>query len=242
MQALGVRYYLTHGGPAAEAAATTAQLSLLGNVGPWQMWQVEGGVRAASLTALPAVFEPALDDQDWEAVSNRYFTASTYATIPLGQDGPSGWPRAGLSALPQESTVPAAGVTDIRTSDRGITFDVATTGSPVVVRVSAFPGWSVEGADGPYRATPNYLVVVPTSTTVTLTRQRTWSDWIALAAGLAGLGILVSVLAFRVLERRTTASDAEEDHPIVRDGQGGQSPTPAARESRTDESELSPGL
>jgi hypothetical protein len=217
MQALGVRYYLTQGGAPAEAAATTPLLRLLGNVGPWQMWQVGSGAQVTSLESLPAVFEPALDDRDWEAVSNRYFSAPTYTTVPLAQDGPGTWPRAGLSALPVASAVPAAGVTDIRSTDDRISFTVARPGSPVVVRVSAFPGWVVDGAEGPYRATPNYLVVVPTSSSVTLSKQRTATDWLGIAAGLAGLAILTSVAVFRVLERRGTERllDDAVDEPLA---------------------------
>ncbi|CAB4772048.1 unannotated protein [freshwater metagenome] len=34
--------------------------------------------------------------------------------------------------------------------------------------MSYFPNWKVSGADGPYRVTPNLMVVIPTSTHVRL--------------------------------------------------------------------------
>ena len=47
-------------------------------------------------------------------------------------------------------------------ADQSISFEVDQVGVPVLVRVSYFPTWKVEGADGPYRVAPNFMVVVPT--------------------------------------------------------------------------------
>ncbi len=200
MQAMGVRYYLTQGGQPAADAAQTPLLALVAQAGPWQVWQVDKGVPAASLAALPAVFTPRLADSDWESVTNAYFTTENYNEMPLVQDGASQWPTASLRGLPTPSKVEPAGVSNIRYANGRVTFDVARTGSPVIVRVSDFPGWSVVGAEGPYRASPNYLVVVPTSTTVTLTKGRTTIDWLASAAGIAGLALLVGYGLYRRLQ------------------------------------------
>ena len=75
-----------------------------------------------------------------------------------------------------------------------ISFDVTTLGSPVVVKTPYFPNWQATGASGPYEASPNVMVVVPTSHHVTLTYGTTTVDWIGKAAsvaGLVGLGTLV---------------------------------------------------
>jgi hypothetical protein len=212
MQLAGIRYYLTHGGQPDEDATKDPLLTKVATAGPWTVWEVQKGVVAASLTALPAVYEPALTDAEWEAVSNAYFGIAAFETFPLAQSGPSSWPRAGRTQLPPPTTIEPAGVTNIRSSTDRIVFDVTTVGRPVIVRASAFPGWTVEGADGPYRATSNYLVVVPTSTTVTLVKGRTWIDWLAIVLALVGLGIIVAIVVHRVMDRRsaTLAVDLEE--------------------------------
>ena len=38
----------------------------------------------------------------------------------------------------------------------------------MLVKVSYFPNWEVEGAEGPYRIAPNLMVVVPTEQEVHL--------------------------------------------------------------------------
>ena len=50
----------------------------------------------------------------------------------------------------------------------GISFDVSEPGVPVLVKISYFPNWEASGADGPFRVTPNHMVVVPTDTHVEL--------------------------------------------------------------------------
>ena len=64
---------------------------------------------------------------------------------------------------------------------------------PVLVKVSYFPNWKAKGADGPYRVTPNFMVVVPTSTHVELTYGYTWAEgmgWVLTFIGLAGAVLL----------------------------------------------------
>jgi hypothetical protein len=84
-------------------------------------------------------------------------------------------------------------VTNIHTKDEKISFDVSRTGVPVMVKTSYYPNWQVSGGDGPYRATPNFMVVVPTSRHVELTYGTTpveWTGRILTLLGVAGVGFL----------------------------------------------------
>ena len=46
----------------------------------------------------------------------------------------------------------------------------------MLVKVSYFPNWEVDGAEGPYRIAPNLMVVVPTEQEVRLHYGRSSSD------------------------------------------------------------------
>ena len=70
-----------------------------------------------------------------------------------------------------------------------MSFDVDQTGVPVLVKVSYFPNWEAEGAEGPYRVGPNMMVVVPTSNHVELTYGRSASDYITILLTLVGIGL-----------------------------------------------------
>jgi len=49
----------------------------------------------------------------------------------------------------------------------------------------------VSGAHGPYRVTPNFMVVVPTGTEVRLTYGRSPVEWFSTAVTLVGLAAVV---------------------------------------------------
>ncbi|MCZ7534773.1 MAG: hypothetical protein M5T61_01750 [Acidimicrobiia bacterium] len=91
-------------------------------------------------------------------------------------------------------------MTEISESPERVRFRVDRVGVPVVVKVSYFPNWEVSGAEGPWRLSPNLMVVVPTDEEVTLTYGLTKADW----AGRVGtvLGIAGLVLLFRWGPRR----------------------------------------
>jgi hypothetical protein len=85
-------------------------------------------------------------------------------------------------------------VSNIDTTESSVSFDVSRTGVPVMVKTSYYPNWEAEGADGPWRATPNFMVVVPTSHHVRLTFATSSADQVGRVLtilGVLGLGGLV---------------------------------------------------
>ena len=62
---------------------------------------------------------------------------------------------------------------------------------PVLVKISYFPNWEVDGAKGPYRVAPNFMVVIPTSKHVRLHYEASGSDMFFYLLTLAGIGLAV---------------------------------------------------
>ena len=90
----------------------------------------------------------------------------TLWSVPLAESGPDEWERVAVDDWMATHEAPATPldpvtITDITTGEDEITFSVDQVGVPVLVRTSYFPNWKVEGADGPYRVSPNLMVVVP---------------------------------------------------------------------------------
>ncbi|HVB19175.1 MAG TPA: hypothetical protein VNE22_02715, partial [Acidimicrobiales bacterium] len=77
-------------------------------------------------------------------------------------------------------------------------FHVSRVGVPVLVKISYFPRWHATGASGPYRVSPNLMVVVPNEKNVTLTYGSTaalaWGNLLSDVAGFAGLSYFTGVL------------------------------------------------
>jgi hypothetical protein len=59
-------------------------------------------------------------------------------------------------------------ISAIEITDSKISFDVDTVNVPVLIKVSHSKLWEVSGAHGPFRATPNFMVVLPTAQHVEL--------------------------------------------------------------------------
>ena len=128
--------------------------------------------------------------------------------------GPRDWPRVAARPQPAKHTkdglvvlgstvdvaaprhpVTPARVSNVRLDDDRVSFDVDRPGAPVLVRVSYFPNWRATGARGPWRATPNFMVVVPTARHVSLHYGRTPVDTAGTGLSLLGAAAVV-VLAW----------------------------------------------
>lgn len=132
----------------------------------------------------------------WECVAAGWWSRPERLDQPLAEDGPAGWKRArpGSVARVARRPLPHVAVTDVHQSDDDIRFRVSRPGVPVVVRTSYYPNWEASGANGPWRLSPNLMVVVPTSKHVSLHFARSGAEWLgagASALGIAGLGGLV---------------------------------------------------
>jgi hypothetical protein len=210
LQLLGVRYYMAFTPWAVSQADINDALTPVATSGPWHIYQLDAEASAlvTPLRYTPVVMTNVNDSQSsWLDPSAAWFLDPNRWDVPLATHGPDDWPRVTMPADPvsqedgakravgsrslpvvQKKPVTPATVTDIETGDDHISFDVDRVGSPVLVKVSDFPNWQASGADGPYRVTPNLMVVVPTDRHVRLHFGRTSVDYLAIL--LTGLGLL----------------------------------------------------
>jgi hypothetical protein len=97
-------------------------------------------------------------------------------------------------------------VTHVKVGLQSISFHVSRVGVPVLVKISYYPRWHASGATGPYRVSPNLMVVVPTQKNVALdytsTPALTFGNVLSDLTVLAGLATLWMVLKRRRILRR----------------------------------------
>jgi hypothetical protein len=204
LQLMGVRYYLAQSADAKARADAHPDLELVAQApdldgrppAGWSVYEVADAPLVEPLTAEPVVVEDvALDD--WrDDVAVPWFDDPNALGRPLTTGGPDEWPRAEPENARRRDSdpLPEVRVTDIEEDEDSISFHVSRTGVPVLVKTSYFPNWEVHGADGPWRATPNFMVVVPTSKNVTLEYGTTTAEWLGrlgTLAGFAGIGLLI---------------------------------------------------
>ena len=199
LQLMGVRYYLAFNEESVRDAALHPELTVIGASGPWTIFEV-----ANSEVVTPLEFEPVVVSglgeagRDWIDPSVERFNASPRARdVLLAPHGPEHWARVELvdSPTPRYPLDPVE-VTDIVVEDEKVSFRVDRTGVPVLVKVSYFPNWQVSGAQGPWRVTPNLMVVIPTDNEVELTYGRTPVE--LAGYGLSIIGLIAVIYLLRV--------------------------------------------
>ncbi len=234
LQQMGVRYFLAASSTVETAAAADPALTLVGSTGPWRtsyngealnttwkVYKVADSSLVQPLANRPVVWSGVGPSQSsWLAPAvSWYDDPSRWNVVPLA-DGPTAWPRVPVSRTrPAAVPEPATTVSHVVQTDNSVSFHVDRIGTPVEVRVSYFPNWKATGANGPWRAAPNLMVVVPTSHDVTLTYGSSPSDEIG---QLISLVSLVAAVALAVAERRRRRT-RRPDPP--RSGAGGNAPS-----------------
>jgi hypothetical protein len=210
LQLLGVRYYMASSSEAKAQAHADPDLRLVATSGPWEIFEVAQSDVVAPMTADPVVLKgiPA-GARPWLDVSAHWYQTSTSFDAPLAASGPKSWPRVRVDVKAKAGTqvgshvtlgpvvtkpVAPVAVSRIRTGDDRVSFDVDKPGSPVLVKVSYFPNWHASGAKGPWRVTPNLMVVIPTSRHVSLHYGYTGVDDLGWLLTLAGIAAFVMII------------------------------------------------
>ena len=208
LKMLGARYYLAFSPEATAQADSHPDLTLVAVTGAWKAYEVKGSEIVSPLGFQPAVITGGGEgEREWMAVMADWYQDAGAHDVFLAASGPKAWERVEVNDVATEvNTIgsdvevePAerrplepVQVSGIRTSDNRITFDVDRTGVPVLVKASYFPNWKVSGASGPYRVSPNLMVVIPDSDHVSLYYGRTPVDYFGWILTFIGIGLAVT--------------------------------------------------
>jgi hypothetical protein len=212
LQKLGIKYLMVFTADARREADENDDLTLVDEVGPWRIYEVAESDLVVPLAVQPVVVNERGGDQrerSLELGSSWFQNSDEWAALPAF-DGPADWDRidaivdaSRMSLDPkrvevlvpgqmiQPTTLPEVEVSNVVIGDQSVDFDVSQPGVPVLVKISYFPNWRVEGAEGPFRVAPNFMVVVPTSSSVRMEYGMSTIDWLAYLLTLIGIGLLV---------------------------------------------------
>jgi hypothetical protein len=184
-------------------AAAAAGLPKVARSGRFTIYQVGSG----NLVEVPR-FRPVLvDHPDWRGTGLGWYRNPDWLQTPLvfaSADDPAAraaFAASGplpLTSLPRQrlDRPGELAATTSRTGDV-VSFTTDRVGQPHLVKVSWFPNWRVEGAEGPWLASPGLMMVVPTQSEVRLTYRDTPVDLAGKALTVAGLGALAAPAVLR---------------------------------------------
>ncbi|WP_420436082.1 glycosyltransferase [Candidatus Poriferisodalis sp.] len=213
LQMSGVRYYAAFSPEATAAADESADLQLIASAAPWSIYLVADSDVVSALRFEPAVAPDVPQaGRAWTDPAAIWWNDPTAWDVPIAAEGPQHWSRVSLLSAPNPHAAPPASLTrfsaaprralppvqigDFESGQDWLSFSVDRTEVPVLVKVSYFPNWSVSGADGPYRVTPNWMVVLPTDEHVKLTYGATAVEYLAWLATLLG-AVALALVAVR---------------------------------------------
>ena len=216
MQKLGIRYLMVFTEAAKSQAATRGDLTLIAESGPWKIYEVADSDIVVPLSVQPVVVNQRAGDQrerNLELGTSWFQNPTEWAALPA-DDGPGEWQRIDVQVdmnrrvgneplepgrkvdivVPSQNIAPVSlapvTVSKVDMGDQDLRFEVSQPGVPVLVKISYFPNWKVDGALGPYRVAPNLMVVVPTSNEVYLHYDASGIEKTAWVLTLVGIGLM----------------------------------------------------
>lgn len=204
MELLDVRYYLSFT-EQARNAALEAGLKKIDDVEEFSIFAIDSPGQVVIPPNPPVPLDKS--GSEWVERNVEWFGNLDKLGTPLVRASKEEWDR----VLPKTAGAPPSGgkSIDARIQDDEISFTTDAIGQPHWVKTSYFPNWKVEGALGPYLASPSTMIVIPTQKDVRLYYSRTWTEWTGYLLTLAGL----AVLAVRPLRRRWSALGSAGPHP-----------------------------
>ena len=227
MDFYGVDTYVSFTPEAAEKAASIDGFYELAITEPFHIFRLPETQLVVPATHLPSVYEvpergllssllgsDTVTGSDGEPLSSFFDMSLDFYEDVDNMDrwvvagGPEEWPR--IESIDQrpdtELSVPADAVSDIEIDHHRVSFTTEAIGVPHLVKVSYFPNWTASGADGPWRASPSLMVVVPTETEVVLEFQDTWAESGGKLLTLGGV-LTLAAIGFALRWRRRSAHE-----------------------------------
>ena len=217
LQMMGVRYFMAHSVEAKAAGASNSDLTLIKQVADrdgynpsgWDIFEVKDFDLVVPLTINPVVISDKTDTKYWAQSGNKWLhtwfnSVDRYPVFTNG--GPKNWKRntarealanqIDVSQLRRKSDV---NVSNVELKQNKISFHVDKIGEPVLVKVSYYPTFKATGASEIFRASPNFMVVVPSSKDVTLEIKRDNVEWLSIILFLAGIA---GCIGMKMTEKR----------------------------------------
>jgi hypothetical protein len=201
----GVRYYIVDHPEMSKLAREDKRLRLLDRIGSstdtvgeyFEIYEIDQHGIVEALTRDPGISAslPLWGESTWEGKAVewvRHLTAIPNEASYLVDDAPLQYDWIG------EHEYPPVKITNLVVTDEKISFDVDRVGVPTVIRNGYSSKWKASGADGPFLAAPNTMIVVPLEQHVEVYFEHPATERLGL-----GISMLTAMwMAVSVLRRR----------------------------------------
>jgi len=209
LQFMNIPYLLTVSPVVTEEVKADRRAELLATIDTVSIFQIAGTSGYVEIARNQPV---RVVTDDWRDTIVPWYKELSALPIPVvwdrGEPGLAQFDLIAASEVTAPPAVPIEHTGDVLSeqleNDR-ITFQTTAIGVPHIVKVSYFPNWKVEGADGPYVVSPSFMMVIPRQREVTLTYGRTTSNIVGQSFTVLGFLVVIFVLVRSRPSRRRAA-------------------------------------
>jgi len=215
LQFMNIPYLITASAEVTSEVQSDPRTDLLATIDGFSIFRVAG------YTGYVKVMENQplrLSTTDWRTPIVEWYKQESALDVPIVWD--RGEPE--LGAFPEIEADQVTAPPVLPTSAKGhviseslgaekLTFQTTAIGQPHWIKMSYFPNWKVQGAEGPFVVSPSFMMVIPTQREVTLTYGATASNVVGQLMTAAGFLILF-VIALLSWRRRRRSDPALEPY------------------------------
>jgi 6-pyruvoyl-tetrahydropterin synthase related domain len=207
LQLMNIPYFLTCTEEVTTATQADPRAELLYNDGDYNIFRIAGTTGYAEVMKNQPV-RIDMPQADWRDMAVDWYENMDDLETPIVWDnGDPALQQFAPITADQATTPPVVPiqteghVTGEKMESEKFSFDVdsAGIGKPVWVKISYFPNWHVQGADGPYLASPSFMMVIPTQTHVTLTYGRTGANTVGQVLEVIAWILLLALSVWRTI-------------------------------------------
>jgi hypothetical protein len=224
LQLMNIPYLLTFSEEVTSQVTADPRAELLATYGEYNVFRISGCTGYVEVMENEPV-RVRVEQSEWRDLAVQWYRDQADLDTPLvwdkGEEAlqqyDSVTPEQIPFELPETPVTTEGTVTNERLENERLSFDTTAIGQPHWVKISYFPNWHVEGADGPYLASPSMMMVIPTQSHVTLYYGRTAANTVGQTLEVLAWILLLGISGWRVVlwRRRRRLAGA------VRDSDGG---------------------
>ncbi len=232
LQLMNIPYLITHSSEVTSDVMADSRAELLAVFGDYNIFRISGCTGYVEVMENEPV-RLEVEQGEWRDLAVQWYRDEAALSTPLVWDNGEEALEQYESVTPDQVADPP--VTPVETDGRvtneqleneSLSFDTTAIGEPHWVKISYFPNWHVEGAEGPYLVSPSMMMVIPTQSHVTLYYGRTAANTVGQVLEILAWLLLLGITVWRIVlwrRRRRLAEAVQDSAPVLGALQGDNS-------------------
>jgi uncharacterized membrane protein len=202
LKLFNVNYIVATSEKLKSALRSSAEYTLLKKFDEIEIYKVNNTGRYVELPKYESVL---VTTGNWKSISLEWFKNSDITDVPLVFSVSDDRSKVILSDedLSKITKVPITDNCSVNETveNEEVRIKTSCIGKPLLVKISYFPNWKVEGADKIYFASPAFMIIYPNKEDVRLYYGETDVDYVGKILSIVGVVIVVSCLVSKRVSR-----------------------------------------